>query len=95
MATALTRRLPGQPAASPDQAISISDALDAYTINGARCLGRDADFGSLEVGKSADFVILDRDLLALAASKDPDSIAKTRVVETWFQGRQVYRAARH
>ena len=95
MAIAVTRRLPGEPALSPRQAISIRDVLDAYTINGARFLGRESDFGSLQAGKSADFVILDRDVLALGESADPDAIAKTRVLETWFQGRRVYSAVRH
>ena len=95
MAIAVTRRLPGEPALSPRQAISIRDVLDAYTINGARFLGRESDFGSLPAGKSADFVILDRDVLALGESADSDAIAKTRVLETWFQGRRVYSAVRH
>ena len=92
MATAVTRRLPGQPVLNSHQTISIRDALDAYTINGARMLGRDHEFGSIEVGKSADFVILDRDILALADGAKADDIAGTRVVETWFQGKRVYRA---
>jgi predicted amidohydrolase YtcJ len=92
LATAVTRRLPGAPAFNPEQAITLRDALAAYTINGARFLGRDAEIGSLEVGTSADFVILDRDILALADSGHADDIARTRVLETWFQGRRVYQA---
>ena len=56
-------------------------------------LGIDQEAGSLEVGKSADFVVLDRDILKLAASGRADRIADTRVRQTWFQGRCVYRAA--
>jgi predicted amidohydrolase YtcJ len=92
MAIAVTRRIPGQPAFNPSEAISIREVLEAYTINGARFLGRDAEIGSLEAGKSADFVILDRDILALADGGHADDIAKTRVLETWFRGRRVYRA---
>jgi predicted amidohydrolase YtcJ len=92
MAMAVTRRLPGQPALNAQQAISIREALDAYTINGARMLGRDAEIGSLEVGKSADFVILDQDILALADAGRADDIATTHVLETWFRGRRVYQA---
>ncbi len=92
MAMAVTRRLPGQPALNAQQAISIREALDAYTINGARMLGRDAEIGSLEVGKSADFVILDQDILALADTGRADDIAATHVLETWFRGRRVYQA---
>ena len=87
-----TRRLPGGPPLNPRQAISIREALDSYTINGARFLGRDKEFGSLEPGKSADFVVLDRDILALADGGKADEIAGTRVLETWFRGQRVYRA---
>ena len=92
MSMAVTRRLPGGPPLNPHQAISIREALDSYTINGARFLGRDKEFGSLEPGKSADFVVLDRDILALADGGKADEIAGTRVLETWFRGQRVYRA---
>jgi predicted amidohydrolase YtcJ len=92
MATAVTRRIPGEPVFNPNQTISIRQVLDAYTINGARFLGRDDEIGSLEPGKSADFVILDRDILALADSGHADDIAGTHVIETWFRGKRVYLA---
>lgn len=41
-----------------------SDAIRAATINGARTIGREKYMGSIEVGKAADFVILDRDPLS-------------------------------
>jgi predicted amidohydrolase YtcJ len=91
MARAVTRRLPGRPALNPAQSISIRDAIDSYTISGARFLGWGNEFGSIEVGKSADFVIVDRDILALADNGTPESIEQTRVLETWFRGRRVYR----
>ena len=92
LAHAVTRRNPGGAALNPAQALSIEEALDAYTINGAKMLGIDKDAGSLEVGKSADFVVLDRDIIALAKTGHADDIAKTRVLQTWFQGKQVYAA---
>jgi len=94
MATAVTRRIPGEAVLGPKQVITIRDVLDAYTINGARMLGRDKEIGSLEVGKSADFVVLDRDILALADGGKADDVNGTKVLETWFQGRRVY-LARH
>ena len=57
----------------------------------ARMLGRDQEIGSLEPGASADFVILDRDIIALADGGRADDIAATRVRETWFRGRRVYK----
>ena len=95
MAVAVTRRMPGQPPLNPSQSITIRDALDSYTINGARYLNVDRETGSLEAGKSADFVVVDQDILALADRGRADDIASTRVLETWFMGRNVYqRAAR-
>lgn len=94
MSMALLRRHGGQPALNADQTIGIDDVLRAYTINGARWQGIDRDAGSLEVGKSADFVVLDRDLLKLAASGHAEGIAGTRVRSTWFMGRRVYAAGR-
>ena len=40
------------------------DAIRAATLNGARTVGRGKDIGSIEVGKLADFVILDKDPLS-------------------------------
>jgi predicted amidohydrolase YtcJ len=92
MSYAVTRASRGAPALSPQQSITIRDAIEAYTINGARMLSRDKDTGSLEVGKSADFVILDRNIVALGDSGHAADIAGTRVLATWFQGKKVYAA---
>lgn len=91
---AITRRLPGLPPLNAGESLGVDDALAAYTINGARMLGIDRDAGSLEVGKSADFVVLDRDPLALAAAGKAGTIAGTRVRQTWFQGKLVYEGTR-
>jgi predicted amidohydrolase YtcJ len=90
MAVAVTRRVPGQLPLNPRQSITIRDVLDAYTINGARYLGLEREAGSIAAGKSADFVVVDQDILALADRGKADDIAKTHVLETWFMGRRVY-----
>jgi predicted amidohydrolase YtcJ len=90
MAIAITRSLPKLPALNPQQAISVREVLEAYTLNGARMLGIEKDAGSLEVGKSADFIVLDRDILALGDGGHADEIMGTQVLETWFQGKRVY-----
>jgi imidazolonepropionase-like amidohydrolase len=95
MAVAVTRRVPGQPQFNPQQAVTIREVLDAYTINGARMLGRDKEIGSLEVGKSADFAVLDRDILQMADSGKADDINGTKVLDTYFQGKRVYHATAH
>jgi predicted amidohydrolase YtcJ len=43
MAYAVTRRIPGQPAFNPSEAITIREVLEAYRINGGRFLGRDSE----------------------------------------------------
>jgi predicted amidohydrolase YtcJ len=95
MAIGVTRRLPGQKPLNPSQAVGIRDLIDAYTINGARFLHRDAVAGSLEAGKSADFIVVDQDILQLADSGRADEIARTQVLKTWFQGKEVYLRPAH
>jgi predicted amidohydrolase YtcJ len=90
MEFALTRARPGLLPTSPWQRIGIADIVEAYTINGARALGRSAEIGSLEVGKSADFIVLDRDIMALGPAGKAREIGATRVLQTWFEGRKVY-----
>ena len=92
MASAVTRHIPGQPALGPQHRITLAEVVEAYTLSGAQMLNIAADAGSLEAGKSADFVVLDRDIFALAAAGHPDDIAKTRVLSTYFQGKQVYKS---
>ena len=92
MAAAISRRAAAGHALNAAQAITIREVLDAYTLNGARLLGLEAEIGSLEAGKSADFVILDRDPLALGEAGELAGLAATRVLETWLSGVLVYRA---
>jgi len=80
------RRVPG--VLAPEQAITAEEALQVFTLNAATAMGLDAETGSLVAGKSADFVILDRDVIAGPA----DAIIDGVVRETWFAGRQVYAA---
>lgn len=90
----VTRARHGLPPESPHQRLEIRDLIDAYTINGARALDRASEIGSLEVGKSGDFIIVDQDILTLAHEGHPEKIGNTKVVETWFMGRKVFSATR-
>ncbi len=73
------------------QRTSLAEMLAAYTINGARAVRQEAITGSIEAGKSADFIVLDRDLFALVKAGTPEQIAQTRVEQTVFMGETVYR----
>ncbi|NOI54249.1 amidohydrolase [Vibrio crassostreae] len=64
----------------------IYTAIDAYTLNAAKSLGIDDITGTIEVGKSADFAILDKDITTLSAR----GIAKTQVLMTVLRGDVVY-----
>jgi hypothetical protein len=70
----------------PEQAITPKQALEAYTINAAYQFGMEKDAGSLEVGKFADFVVLDRNPLKI----DPDEIRNIRVLATVRGGMITY-----
>jgi predicted amidohydrolase YtcJ len=70
----------------PDEALSREQMIKYYTINNAWIMRQEQELGSLEVGKLADFVVLDTDLLTCA----DDAIEKTKVVSTWLGGKQVY-----
>jgi predicted amidohydrolase YtcJ len=73
----------------PEEAISLEQAIHIYTLQGAAALRKDRRIGSIEVGKSADMILLDRNLFEI----DPDEIGDTQVLKTWFEGALVYEAA--
>jgi hypothetical protein len=87
---AVARDIYGAGALNANEALSIFDAVDAYTINAAMALKQGDDAGSLERGKKADFIIVDQDIFALVQSGKSAEISETKVLETWFGGRKVY-----
>lgn len=74
---------------SQDRGLPRATVLRAITQNAAYELHQDEQTGSLEVGKLADLIVLDRNVLTVA----PQDIARVKVLETVVAGREVYRAS--
>ena len=70
----------------PEQKITVEEALKAYTVNGAYASFEEDIKGTLEPGKLADFVVLDRDITAI----DPAEIWDMKVQQTWVGGKKVF-----
>ncbi|MEY9206921.1 putative amidohydrolase YtcJ [Bradyrhizobium elkanii] len=69
-----------------EQALDLKTVIDIYTIDAARAAGLGQSIGSIEVGKSADLIVLDQMIFDIP----PDQLADTRVEMTFFEGRKVY-----
>ena len=69
----------------PEQALYRLEMIRFYTINNAWLMRAEAEIGSLEPGKRADFIIIDRDLLTCPV----DEVKTTVVLSTWLDGKQV------
>jgi predicted amidohydrolase YtcJ len=69
-----------------DQAIPVNMALHMYTYGSAYALNEENNLGSLEVGKLADFIVVDRDPLSV----DPRELRSIRVLETYVSGKRVW-----
>jgi predicted amidohydrolase YtcJ len=86
MYAAVTRKTSSGLVIGPDEAIDIMDAIRVYTYNGAY-LGKDEDrLGSIEPGKLADLIVIDRDITSLP----PEELLETKVLMTIVDGETVY-----
>jgi predicted amidohydrolase YtcJ len=65
---------------NPAERVSVQEALELYTINGARIAFQETDKGSLEVGKLGDFVILDEDPFQVDRSRIRDIAVAMTVI---------------
>ena len=70
----------------PESGLTREEAIRMYTINNAKVLLQEKETGSLELGKRADFIILDRDVLKCPI----DDLKDTQVLETWLDGRKIW-----
>jgi predicted amidohydrolase YtcJ len=82
------RRLPrqGGPALHPGERLTRAEAIRLYTLNNAWLTFEEHEKGSLEPGKLADFIVLDRDLLTCPE----DHLAETTVRQTFVGGQQAW-----
>ncbi len=68
--------------------VSVEQAMDIMTINGAKQLQMEDERGSIEVGKYADFIFINKDI----SSCEKDKIHEGEVETVYFEGREVYTA---
>jgi predicted amidohydrolase YtcJ len=71
---------------APEERISVEQALTLYTRNGAYAGFEEDRKGALEPGKLADFIVVDRNVLAIPA----DELKDVKVLQTFVDGRSVY-----
>jgi hypothetical protein len=70
----------------PEESLTREQAVRFYTINNAKILFLETSAGSLEKGKLADMVLLDRDIMTCPV----DDIPGTTVLKTWLAGQLVH-----
>ncbi len=87
---AITRRAPDSPPGAawiPEETVDLPTMLRAYTSGGAYAEGEEASNGSLEVGKAADLIVLDRNLYRIPVTQ----VHSARVLLTLLDGKVVWR----
>jgi len=89
---AITRRgpdAPPGPAWIAEELVDLGTMLRAYTQGGAYATGTEATNGTLEAGKAADLIVLDRNIFRIP----PTEVHSVRVLLTLLDGREVWRDA--
>jgi predicted amidohydrolase YtcJ len=71
----------------PEEAVTPLEGLRMYTIDAAYAMSRESEVGSIEVGKRADFAVLNCD----PTSVDVEHIRKIEVDQTYVDGELLYR----
>ena len=70
----------------PSERVSVEQAMDIMTINGAKQLQMENERGSIEVGKYADFIFINKDISSCAKDKIHEGV----VEKVYFEGKEVY-----
>lgn len=86
--TSITRKAPGGAGGSfgPGEGLTLEQAVKVFTINAARRMRRAGELGSLEAGKQADFIVIDRDPFAIS----PTELHSIKVQRTYIRGKKVF-----
>jgi predicted amidohydrolase YtcJ len=71
----------------PDERLSREEAIRAFTLGAAHAGFMESEIGSIETGKRADFIVLDRDIMQVPA----DQIPEIQVLQTWLDGQLVFK----
>jgi predicted amidohydrolase YtcJ len=90
LSAAISRQdVEGQPPGGwlPQEKVTLEQALAGFTRGAAYAGFAEGKFGALEPGKWADFILIDRDPTQI----DPQSLARTQVLETWVAGKQAWK----
>jgi predicted amidohydrolase YtcJ len=72
----------------PTERVSVERMIESFTLNGAYAAFLEQEVGSIEPGKKADLIVLDRNILELPAAE----IHTACVLLTLFEGREVFRS---
>lgn len=86
MATGISRKGIDGGYLNPEQVLDRDTVFKAYTINSAKALRLDKTIGSLEAGKKADMIAVDRDIFKVS----PVELGESKVLWTMFEGKIVY-----
>jgi hypothetical protein len=73
---------------APEERLTVPQAIQQYTYNGALAGFDEKNKGSLEAGKLADFIVIDRDIFTAPV----DELKDVHVLSTWIGGREMYRS---
>lgn len=91
MAVGITRSGPEFGVLNENESIDVHQMIAAYTINGARALSQEDRVGSVEVGKRADFAVINQNIVELFEKGEAERIADTLVDLTIFDGEVIYK----